>query len=433
MSLSKTIVLDDDPTGTQTVHDIAVLTVWDVSTLARELQQPESLFFILTNTRAMPEQQARDLMLEICGNLKQASAQTGVGFTLISRGDSTLRGHFPTEPEAIEQGLGVRFDAWFLIPFFEEGGRITRNDIHYVREGERMIPAAETPFAQDATFGFRHSDLKEYVAEKTRGRIPAQAVASISLDELRNPDQEPLKLRLAGFSNGQVVVVNAETMRDLEPLAEIIETLPNKQFLFRTAASWVKAMHRPSGPPTPLNPKGKAGGLIVVGSYVPKTTEQLTALLDQNDCLTAIELPIGDILAPGSGAFAEQVSQQINALITNGQHVVVYTGRTLIRDDDPVRSLEIGNRVSAFLVGLVQSLQTAPRFLIAKGGITSSDTATQGLGIRRAMVRGQLLPGVPVWEAGPESRFPGLMYVVFPGNVGDKMALRTAFNKLTDQ
>jgi uncharacterized protein YgbK (DUF1537 family) len=81
----------------------------------------------------------------------------------------------------------------------------------------------------------------------------------------------------------------------------------------------------------------------------------------------------------------------------------------------------------------VQSLQTAPRFLIAKGGITSSDTATQGLGIRRAMVRGQLLPGVPVWEAGPESRFPGLMYVVFPGNVGDKMALRTAFNKLTDQ
>jgi uncharacterized protein YgbK (DUF1537 family) len=79
--------------------------------------------------------------------------------------------------------------------------------------------------------------------------------------------------------------------------------------------------------------------------------------------------------------------------------------------------------VSDALISLVQHLAVAPRYLIAKGGITSSDIATQGLGVRRALVLGQALPGVPVWQLGVEARFPGLGYVVFPGNVGADTAL----------
>jgi uncharacterized protein YgbK (DUF1537 family) len=64
--------------------------------------------------------------------------------------------------------------------------------------------------------------------------------------------------------------------------------------------------------------------------------------------------------------------------------------------------------------------------LIAKGGITSSDVATQALNVSRAVVMGQLLPGVPVWQLGAESRYPGLAYVVFPGNVGRSKSLLEA-------
>jgi hypothetical protein len=71
----------------------------------------------------------------------------------------------------------------------------------------------------------------------------------------------------------------------------------------------------------------------------------------------------------------------------------------------------------------VRRLTVKPSFLIAKGGITSHDTAQKGLSIATARVLGQVEPGVPVWRAGRESKFPGMNYVVFPGNVGDDDAL----------
>lgn len=116
------VALDDDPTGTQTCHDIHVLTVWDKATLVDEFRQTPhgSGFFILTNSRALHPPQAKDLMREICQNLKAAAAEVGVEFEVVSRSDSTLRGHFPLEPEAAEDVLG-KADAWILCPFFLQG------------------------------------------------------------------------------------------------------------------------------------------------------------------------------------------------------------------------------------------------------------------------------------------------------------------------
>jgi hypothetical protein len=107
--------------------------------------------------------------------------------------------------------------------------------------------------------------------------------------------------------------------------------------------------------------------------------------------------------------------------------------KVVVLDDDPTgtQNLQIGRQVSDALVEIIRRLNQAPCFLIAKGGITSSDLATQGLGVRRAMVAGQLLPGVPVWRLGTEARFPSMPYVVFPGNVGDDQALADAVTRLS--
>jgi uncharacterized protein YgbK (DUF1537 family) len=168
------------------------------------------------------------------------------------------------------------------------------------------------------------------------------------------------------------------------------------------------------------DPNGR-GRLVVVGSHVPRSTEQLEALLGEAD-VVAVELAVDAVLADAAGATAEAAAAVEGALAA-GRDVVLHTSRAVRTGADAAASLAISAAVSAALAGCVRTLQTRPRLLVAKGGITSSDVATEALGVRRAMVLGQVQAGVPVWELGPESRFPGLRYVVFPGNVGTARSL----------
>ncbi|MCB0188773.1 MAG: hypothetical protein KDE31_31100, partial [Caldilineaceae bacterium] len=172
------------------------------------------------------------------------------------------------------------------------------------------------------------------------------------------------------------------------------------------------------------------GGLVVVGSHVPKSTAQLNALLAEGT-LHPVEIAVERLLDEASR------EATINAAITSastamraGQDVLLYTSRGLITGADATASLAIGQRVSTSLVEIVRGLGVRPRYLIAKGGITSSDLATKALGVKRANVRGQILPGIPLWEIGQESLYPGMIYVVFPGNVGGDDALVQAVAKL---
>lgn len=43
--------------------------------------------------------------------------------------------------------------------------------------------------------------------------------------------------------------------------------------------------------------------------------------------------------------------------------------------------------------------------------------------MRRVQVLGQIMAGVPVWRLGSESEYPGLPYMVFRGNVGERDTL----------
>ena len=433
---AKVVVLDDDPTGTQTVHGIPVLTEWSVAALATELAAPGPCFYVLTNSRAHPPAAARALILDLGKNLATAAAQTRRAFHVVSRSDSTLRGHFPLETDALAETLGP-FDATLIVPAFFDGGRLTINDTHYVADGEWLIPAGETEFARDATFGYRASNLREWVEEKTAGRVRAKNVVSISLSELRG-DSDALVKQLAALRDGAVVIVNAAAPADLAALTHALAhtEASGKNFLFRSAASFVAAYAAIS--PRPLltaseiaAPGRGIGGLVVAGSYVGKTTTQLEALF-QSTPIVHVELAVDSLLdRTKRETEISRATKLVDRLLAQGGDVALVTSRTLVTGHDAAASLTIGSCISSALVAIVRALPTRPRWLIAKGGITSSDLATHALGVRRALVLGQALPGVPVWQLGSESRWPGLAYIVFPGNVGAPDSLAALVRNLS--
>jgi uncharacterized protein YgbK (DUF1537 family) len=358
---------------------------------------------------------------------------------VISRSDSTLRGHFPGEVDALKEGLGASALPCLLVPFFLEGGRYTIGDVHYVAEGNRLLPAAETPYAQDAVFGYGQSHLGRWIEEKTRVRAPAGRITSITIDDLRQGGPAPVAEKLMAMAPGAYAIVNAAAYRDLEVLVTGLLQAEDagKQFVFRTAASFVRVRAgiapRDLLRSEELTAANVHGGLFVVGSYVPKTTAQLTALLHYQ-AIAPVEIAVANLLKDaGREKEIHRAVDAINRHIRQGDDTVVFTSRKLVTGTGDQDNLAIGQRVSDSLIRIVQKLACQPRYLVAKGGITSSDVATRGLGVRRAMVMGQILPGVPVWKLGDETRFPGMAYIVFPGNVGDGDALAKIQERLARQ
>ena len=429
------VSLDDHPTRVHTVHGKRALIAPTPDEVAREFREADTLFAILINSRAGNADAAVAVNREIAAGLAAAARVTGRRFAVISRSDSTLRGHYPAETDALAGALGP-FDGTLIIPAFFEGGRITVEDIHFVREGDGFTPAARTEFARDRAFGYGESNLRRWVAEKTGGRIPAGAVASIGLDLIRREGPTGVAVALRGLQGGQPAIINAASERDLEvvALAAIQVEAEGKRFLHRTAASWLRARAgiAPLPPLRGADLPGREGpGLIVAGSYVGKTSEQLNALLAPGD-LTHFQLPITPLLDERRAEFIEAARRALADTLNAGHDAALSTAREHVAGDDPASGLAIGRAISTALIAIVRGVAATarPGYLIAKGGITSHDLAAEGLGARRVDVLGQLLPGVPLWRMGPETRLPGLPYVVFPGNVGGPSALREAFEVL---
>ncbi|KAG0624148.1 hypothetical protein M758_3G227500 [Ceratodon purpureus] len=436
------VVLDDDPTGTQTVNGVTVLTEWSIGTLRKEFESSPDCFFILTNSRALSTDEATALTKEICKNVDEAATAAGnAGYTIVLRGDSTLRGHFPQEADAAASVIG-EVDAWIICPFFLQGGRYTINDVHYVADGNTLVPAGDTEFAKDAVFGYKASNLREWVEEKTGGRWATKDVASVSIETLRKGGPSAVCDQLCKLPQGSVCVVNAASNRDIEVFAAgmIQAEAKGKRFLCRTAAAFVSARigHRPLlVNPHDLgvdsHPSGHNGGLVVVGSYVPKTTTQVEELRAQcGDFLESITVSVST-LAKGSVKEREleitQTARIADHLLSTGRDTLIMTSRELVTGSSDKENLDIGSKVSSALVEIVSRIKTRPRYLLAKGGITSSDLATKAMGARRAEVAGQALPGVPLWKLGPGSRHPNIPYIVFPGNVGGPDALAEVVKK----
>lgn len=432
----KIIVLDDDPTGSQTVHSCLLLMHWDVETLRRGLQDDSPIFFVLTNTRSLTPESAASVTKEVCQNLKIALNAEGIDdFLIVSRSDSTLRGHYPIETDAIAQELGP-FDAHFLVPAFFEGGRITRDSVHYLIIGGVTTPVHETEFARDSVFSYHHSYLPKYVEEKTQGRISAEVVERFLLADIRAGSLE----RLLQLHGNQCAVVDGETQADLNRFAVDILAAASqgKRFLFRSAASILTALA--ALPPQPIAAENMAQyvrqgkpGAVIVGSHVKKTTQQLEALL-QLEGTVGIEVNVARLLddANQSATLLTEIQESTRAVHEAGKTPVVYTSRQELNFQDVKTRLEFGEKVSSLLMDIVRGLPSDIGFLISKGGITSNDVLSTGLALTSARLLGQILAGCSmVLTSSDHPQFPDLPVVLFPGNVGDADALGTVYQRLT--
>ncbi len=427
----KIIVLDDDPTGSQTVHSCLLLTRWDVATLKTALADAAPLFFILTNTRGMDAERAAAVTREVCVNLKAALADYAGPVLFVSRSDSTLRGHYPVETDVMNAVLGP-FDATLLTPAFFEGGRITRDSTHYLIVDGKPVPTHETEFARDSVFGYRTAYLPDYVAEKTAGRVAAADVARLTLTNLRAGGTGEW---LAALHDNTVGVVDGESSNDYRLFADAVlaAAASGKRLLFRSAASLLTALAKL--PPQPVAPESFATlvrdgqpGAVVVGSHVAKTTAQLTALLKERG---VVGLPLDVARLPAArAALVEELTASIAHAHAHGVTPVVFTSRTELQFASVAERLAFGESVSGTLMDVVQRLPATLGFLISKGGITSNDVLSTGLALTASRVLGQILPGVTVVQTPPSHRLPQIPVVIFPGNVGGDGALAEAYRRL---
>jgi uncharacterized protein YgbK (DUF1537 family) len=438
----RVVVLDDDPTGTQTSHGVLVVTEWSEEELAGALQGSHPAIFVLTNSRSLPEAQAVTLASEAGRNLARASKRVGVDVAIGYRGDSTLRGHYPAESWALRDAfadeIGQPYDGEILAPFFEEGGRFTIGDTHYVQQGEELVPAGETEFARDAAFGYRSSFLPAWVQEKSQGRVAAGVVGSVSIDDIRQGGPDRVAEILKDVSGGKVVVANSATYRDMEVfvLGLLRAEEAGKRFIYRVSASFVRVRAgmdaRPLLKIADLYPSGAptAAGVTFVGSHVRRSTEQLEQAVNLPD-LQVRELKVNRLLDPSTrdGEVRDMVSW-LEDQYPRGRDALVYTSRGVVTGQTAEESLNVSQTVSAAMVDVAQRLSTPPRYVIAKGGITSNDLALKAFGVHQATVPGQVAPGIPCWVLGEESRFPGVPYVIFPGNVGTPNTLAEVITML---
>ena len=439
----KLVVLDDDPTGVQTVHDVSVYTDWEEESIRKGFEEKEAMFFILTNSRSFSVEETTKVHQDIAARVAKVARELGQDFMIISRGDSTLRGHYPLETQLLADGLtkneGVVIDGEIICPFFPEGGRYTMDNIHYVKEQENLVPAGMTEFAKDKTFGYKSSDLTEYVEEKTEGKYHKEDCITISLDELNALDVQGIKDKLMSAQNMAKIIVNAVSYADLKVFcaALALAMKAGKHYMARTAAAFTKVMGRISDQPllgrAQLEGDTKNGGIVLIGSHVKKTTDQLNCLKKLDGQADFMEFQVNTVFE--ENGLEKEVERTVKAAeekILSGRTVVIYTSRQLLAPENmtPEEKLHISVKISNAVTSIIGKLSVKPKFIIAKGGITSSDVGTKALRVKKARVMGQVKKGIPVWMTGEESKFPGMPYIIFPGNVGEVSTLKEIVEEL---
>ncbi len=433
----KFVVLDDDPTGIQTVHDIFVYTDWSVDSIKHGLADNNSMFYLLTNSRSMTDNQTRKIHLELTNNVINAALESGKEFMIISRSDSTLRGHYPLETELVKQVVESKsrivIDGEILFPFFKEGGRYTIDDVHYVDEGGTLIPVGETEFARDKTFGYQSSNLCDYIEEKTSGDYMAEDTISISLESLRRMELDKITSQLCSAGDFTKIIVNAIDYIDVKVFCiALFRTMTaGRNFMFRSAASFVKVLGGISDQPLltrrdMIKENRSTGGIIVVGSYTKKTTRQLEELKGLESVRLIEFNPMHSMEPEAYEREIRRVVEEAEVCIGNGITAVIYTNRTLqtIAGESKEETLLRSVRLSEAVCQIVGRLTVTPSFVLAKGGNTSSDIGVKALRVKRARVLGQVKPGIPVWETDGSSKFPDIPFIIFPGNVGNDKTLR---------
>jgi uncharacterized protein YgbK (DUF1537 family) len=475
----KIVVFDDDPTGSQTVHSCPLLLRWDAASLRQGLADPSPLLFLLVNTRDLAPEQARARLASLCRTLQPLLAEAVAAGTIerwlvVSRGDSSLRGHFPLESELIAAELGP-FAASFLVPAFLSGGRTTAAGVHLLH-GE---PVHRSAFAQDRLFGYGTSFLPAWVAEKTAGAIPAEAVQRIDRSELEaalaereggeSKGFQALVGRLADLTGNPWVVVDGERPAQLAAFAAAVDQVSDpaadpvpggdapaasaptasapthgpRRFLFQSAASLITALAEL--PPQPLAAAGLAAlrrcgsdgqplpGLVLVGSHVSLADAQVQSLLAESAC-GGVDLEVAKVARVLGGPLPDRLLpslesawlERLQAVLARGQTPVLFTSRGELACSSPAERRALGEALAGLMARLAARLAPQLGYLISKGGITSQTLLADGLELAMLRLEGQLLPGLSLLRpagAGVPGALAGLPLITFPGNLGDGQTL----------
>lgn len=412
------VVLDDDPTGTQSARDVTVVLEPSVAAFARALSDGDAVY-VLTNTRALEEAAATALLRRVRQQVEQACAAAGARPMFVLRGDSTLRGHVFAESDVFLPADGVLV----LVPAFPQGGRTTLDGVHRVRVDGRDVPAHETEYAADPVFGFRSAVMPTYVADASR-----RSTVLVPLEQVRSGGMLQAVL---DAPSGAVVVPDVLDDDDVRLVARAVrEAVPRRSGVLVRCASPLAAELAGVAADGLLSAAevGRETGaevgpvLVVCGSHTEGARRQLAQIADRApvrevDSAVAVDDP--------QAAAAAVVAEVAEDLGTRGLAVLA-TGRTR---DAAHGTLHHGAQVQAALQAVVREVLPHTAVLVSKGGITSADVATDGQGARRAVVLGQVLTGVSLWRvAGADGR--DRLQVVVPGNVGDDDTLARALEVL---
>jgi hypothetical protein len=406
-----TVVLDDDPTGTQSVHDVSVVLDWSDPDVWNAVHDTDRAVHVLTNSRAHGGVEAG----EIVASAARAARARFPAARLVLRGDSTLRAHVFEEYEALRSVVAPgRSDVpLLLVPALPAAGRITVGGIHLLeREGER-IPLDRTEYARSGDLAYADAHLGRWAHDRSGGRLAAADAVEVPLARLRGPSGagEVAEALAAAERLGRPAVVapDAETVDDLQTIARGLREAEDAgtTVIVRSAPAFVAELSGSAARALVEPPAAGRGVLVVCGSYVPASTAQIEALgRARPGALVATSVVA--LAGPASAVEVERVAAEAASRIAAAGLAAVATDR----EHDPALADPASQRRIATALAQVARRVEAD-VVIAKGGITSHVTAQEGRGARSARVIGPIVPGVVLW------RLPdGSAYLVVPGNVG---------------
>lgn len=440
------VVLDDHPSGSQTIAGVPVLYAWSEEDIAWALGTGADAAYIVTGSRALSPAAAENRYLEITNAVLEVARRTRRPVEMVLRADSSLRGHFPLDVDilanAVDNFTGAELDGIIIVPAFPEAGRITVRSVHHVSDGAgSFLPIGETRFGRDPRFPYSSSDLREWVAERTRGRHPVSSVIAITLDVVRtSPDAVAGQLMRA--RRGTPIVVDAVTEEDLRSIAigAMRATAAGARFAYRVGSPFVRAMlgqpvHEPLTADEIETMRQQAGatraqtGLVFVGAPLPLTRRQVRVLAQRRN-LREVPLSVPALLDQRRDAHIDQVVNEAVAGLELGSVVVRLADMPV--ETEARGDFSIDPRIAQAVNDAVYRISRRARlkFVVARGGSIISPVA-QGLGVRRVMARGSLLDNVVALWQPVSGRMAGTPFAVHAGGVGDDEALADVVDKLS--
>lgn len=444
------VYLEDDSTGVQKSHDVYMVIDHSERGIREGIEAARKaghrLLFILTNSRGLPPKEVKELNRSIVESLMRISKEENIELRLGSRGDSTLRGHFPLEPLTIKMILEAKgrvVDGIIVShAFLTEMSRITVNNIHLLRIRKKdgsfwYTPVHLTGFAQDPVFHYPTSNMRKYVEYKFAAsnlKIGAEVILHISIDDVRRGGPEKVASMLLEAENGQVITVDAVTHKDLEVfvLGLLWAEGRGKYFVYRTAASFPPARVGMTDQPALtrkqiVGERRLRGGILCLwGSIGELSNIQLERMIEEMADWVSVEFDVRKVLENEEERekIIDCAKDSVEEALKQNKNVVVYTiprceypAEGLSEEERTANHLKIANSLQQ----VYERIRSPPSVLVIKGGTTSS-IGLLSSGARKVYALGQIDSGIPIVKILPEdnTRFPGreTLVILGPGNVG---------------